>query len=207
MVATYLVLVEAAKALFYRHAAGGRPLHVRTDGRERTVRRWTARWTHRWRGWTAWPAGAAHHGPRMQGNGRVRLEMLDRGECLALIATVPVGRIGVSIGALPAILPVNFALIGTTIVFRTVPGTKLDAATRRAVVAFEVDSYAPDGSSGWSVLVQGFCSEITDPAERAALNWSPLRAWPFGDGAADRFVRVETTFVTGRRFGRWRRRA
>jgi uncharacterized protein len=146
--------------------------------------------------------GAAHHGTGVGGDERVRLETLDRGECLELIATVPVGRIGVSIGALPAILPVNFALVGSDIVVRTVPGTKLDAATRRAVVAFEVDSYAPDGSSGWSVLVQGFCSEITDSAQCEALAESPLRAWAFDTGVAERFVRIETSFVNGRRF--WR---
>jgi uncharacterized protein len=130
----------------------------------------------------------------------VKLETLDRGECLALMATIPVGRISVSIGALPVILPVNFVLMGASIVFRTVPGTKLDAATKRAVVAFEVDQYASDGSSGWSVLVQGVCSEITDPAELAKLDASLLRAWAFDDGAAQRFVRIEASFVNGRRF-------
>lgn len=133
---------------------------------------------------------------------RFELETLDRGECLRLLATVPVGRIGVSIGALPAILPVNFALVGDSIVIRTVPGTKLDAATRRAVVAFEADSYAADGTSGWSVLVQGNCSEVVDAAERAALRAGTLRAWAFGDGVAERFVRIDLSFVNGRRFRR-----
>jgi uncharacterized protein len=145
---------------------------------------------------------ATHDGWRVNGNQRVRLETLDRGECLRLMATVPVGRIGVSIGALPAILPVNFSLVGTSIVIRTVPGTKLDAATSHAVVAFEVDSYAPDGASGWSVLVQGFCSEITDPGERASVAASRLRAWSFDEGVADRLVRIEASFVSGRRFRR-----
>ncbi len=138
----------------------------------------------------------------MDGDDRVRLETLHRGECLKLIATVRVGRIGVSIGALPSILPVNFALVGTNIFIRTVPGTKLDAATRRAVVAFEVDSYAPDGSSGWSVLVQGVCSESIDPKEHALVAGSQLRAWAFDNGVADRFVRIEASFVNGRRFTR-----
>ncbi|HSR24072.1 MAG TPA: HAD-IC family P-type ATPase, partial [Candidatus Eisenbacteria bacterium] len=46
MVAAYLLLVETAKALFYRRAVPGRPLAVRVGSRERTIRRWTARWTH-----------------------------------------------------------------------------------------------------------------------------------------------------------------
>ena len=133
---------------------------------------------------------------------RVSLEVLDRSECLRLLATAPVGRIGLSIGALPVILPVNFALAGDYIVIRTVPGTKLDAAARRSVAAFQVDSYAPDGSSGWSVLVQGVCSEVIDAAERASLAGSAPPAWAFGGGTANRFVRIEVSFVNGRRFRR-----
>jgi nitroimidazol reductase NimA-like FMN-containing flavoprotein (pyridoxamine 5'-phosphate oxidase superfamily) len=134
---------------------------------------------------------------------RVTLETLDRAECLRLLETVPVGRIGVSIGALPVILPVNFAVVGDRIVIRTVPGTKLDAATTHAVVAFEVDGYAPDGSSGWSVMVQGMCSEVA-PEDRAALAERRLPAWAFDDGAANRFVRIDLSFVSGRRFRRRR---
>jgi nitroimidazol reductase NimA-like FMN-containing flavoprotein (pyridoxamine 5'-phosphate oxidase superfamily) len=132
----------------------------------------------------------------------VSLEVLDRSECLRLLATTPVGRIGVSIGALPVILPVNYRLVGGHIVIRTVPGTKLDAATQRAVVAFEADSYAPDGSWGWSVLVQGACSRVADEGEAAALAATPLPTWAFDDGVADRLVRIELSFVNGRRFRR-----
>ena len=42
-------------------------------------------------------------------------------------------------GALPAVLPLNFALYGRRILFRTGQGTKLDAAVRHSVVAFEAD--------------------------------------------------------------------
>jgi nitroimidazol reductase NimA-like FMN-containing flavoprotein (pyridoxamine 5'-phosphate oxidase superfamily) len=133
---------------------------------------------------------------------RVTLETLDRAECLRLLETVPVGRIGVSIGALPVILPVNFAVVGDRIVIRTVAGTKLDAATTHCVVAFEVDGYATDGSSGWSVMVQGMCTEVVARAERAALAASAPRAWAFDDGVATRFVRIDLSFVSGRRFQR-----
>ena len=138
----------------------------------------------------------------MDGDDRLILEELDRDECLRLLAVAPVGRVGITIGALPAILPVNFALVGPHIVVRTVPGTKLDSAMRRAVVAFEVDSYAPDGSSGWSVLVRGHCAEVTEATERVALAASPLRPWAFGEGVADRFLRIDLSFVSGRRFQR-----
>ena len=128
--------------------------------------------------------------------------MLNREQCLELLGTVAVGRVGVSIRALPAILPVNFVLAGGQILFRTIPGTKLDAAAAGAVVAFEADGFDPGGGSGWSVLVQGICSEVTDPDDLARLAHLPLEPWAFGPGVADRLVRVETSFVSGRRFQR-----
>ena len=131
---------------------------------------------------------------------QLTMEELTRAQCLELMATVLVGRIGVSVRALPVVLPVNFILVGENIVFRTIPGTKLDAATAKAVVAFEVDSYAPDGTSGWSVLVQGVSSEITDPGELLALAGIPLQAWALDDRTAARLVRIESSFISGRRF-------
>ena len=73
------------------------------------------------------------------------LEHLDREGCLRLLATQQVGRIGIPAQALPVILPVNFRLLDESIVFRAIPGAKLHAATNRAVGAFEVASYEPDG--------------------------------------------------------------
>ena len=125
---------------------------------------------------------------------------LSREECLTQLSTVSVGRLGVSIDALPAVLPVNFAVAGGNVIIRTVTGTKLDAAVAQAVVAFEADDYAPDGSWGWSVLVRGIGTEITDPRELREAKGLALRAWAFDNGAADRFLKIETTLLTGRRF-------
>jgi nitroimidazol reductase NimA-like FMN-containing flavoprotein (pyridoxamine 5'-phosphate oxidase superfamily) len=118
--------------------------------------------------------------------------------CLDLLGTVSVGRVGVTIDALPAVLPVNFVVSDGSVVFRTVPGTKLDAATSGAVVAFEADAYGTsEDPRGWSVLIRGVARELTDPAELAVARALPLESWAF-DGQADRFVRVEPTLVTGR---------
>jgi nitroimidazol reductase NimA-like FMN-containing flavoprotein (pyridoxamine 5'-phosphate oxidase superfamily) len=128
-----------------------------------------------------------------------RIEDLPHDECLRLLASVPVGRVGVTIDALPAVLPVNFVVRGDAVVFRTVPGTKLDAATAGSVVAFEADGYGTDSDpSGWSVLARGVAREITDPDELAAARALPLESWAW-DGGADRFVRIELTVLTGRR--------
>jgi nitroimidazol reductase NimA-like FMN-containing flavoprotein (pyridoxamine 5'-phosphate oxidase superfamily) len=120
-------------------------------------------------------------------------------ECMVLLATSPVGRIGVSIGALPVILPVNFIVFEGDVILRTVPGTKLQAATTGSIVAFEVDGYDAALRSGWSVLIQGRASEISDDGEVACLSSLPLESWAL-DGHADRWVRIEASIVTGRRF-------
>lgn len=46
-------------------------------------------------------------------------EVLDEEECYALLASVSLGRVGVTIDATPAILPVNYALIDHQVVFAT----------------------------------------------------------------------------------------
>jgi nitroimidazol reductase NimA-like FMN-containing flavoprotein (pyridoxamine 5'-phosphate oxidase superfamily) len=130
-----------------------------------------------------------------------RWEVLDRDGCLALLGTRTIGRLGLSIEALPAILPVRFAMLDDRIVVRTVPGTKLDAAVTQSVVAFEVDDHDVEGTWGWSVLVRGQGSEITEPQELARAEALPMRVWAIRDRVADRFLSIETALVTGRRFG------
>ena len=56
-------------------------------------------------------------------------------------------------GRLPVILPVNDFVFDHGVLFRTAAGTKLDAAVRGIVVAFEADAYDPGGRAGWSVLL------------------------------------------------------
>jgi nitroimidazol reductase NimA-like FMN-containing flavoprotein (pyridoxamine 5'-phosphate oxidase superfamily) len=127
------------------------------------------------------------------------LEILDRTECLRLLGTAALGRIGITVGALPVVLPVNFRLVGERIVLRAAPGTKLDAATRHAVVAFEVDDIDPFSHLGWSVVVTGMARCVTDPREREALTSSRVPRWaPRGE---DCVVAVNSDIITGRRIG------
>jgi len=118
---------------------------------------------------------------------------------MKLLTTVPVGRVGVSMDALPLILPVNFVVVEDWIVFRTVPGTKLDAAVTRSVVAFQADGYALDGSWGWSVLAQGYAHEVTDEAKLGRI--TAMKTWPFQHGEANHVVAIIATTISGRQFG------
>ncbi|QYC45615.1 Pyridoxamine 5'-phosphate oxidase [Nonomuraea coxensis DSM 45129] len=125
------------------------------------------------------------------------LQVLTDEECLRLLASTPIGRIVFTDRALPAVQPVAFCLDGDAIVIRTGVGSKLAAATRRAVVAFEVDDYDPVRRTGWSVSVVGHATAVTDPAETARLAELPLDPWV--PGGLDHFIRVSLEQVTGRR--------
>jgi len=127
------------------------------------------------------------------------LEVLDRDECLRLLAGARLGRVGITSGALPVILPVNFRVVGNEILFRTAHGTKLEAATRGAVVAFEADAMDPIDHTGWSVMVTGVARQVTDPDELVALQADRVARWaPRGDACV---VAVSTELVSGRRIG------
>jgi nitroimidazol reductase NimA-like FMN-containing flavoprotein (pyridoxamine 5'-phosphate oxidase superfamily) len=124
------------------------------------------------------------------------LEVLDRAQCLSLLSTVPVGRVGVSIRALPVVLPVNFVVVDEQVMFRTGAGTKLRAASDGAVVAFEADAYDEATRLGWSVLIQGV-ARVIDGAGGTGPGLEHLGAW--GNGNVDDVVVVAATMITGRR--------
>ncbi|MGW0486055.1 pyridoxamine 5'-phosphate oxidase family protein [Nonomuraea sp. NPDC003214] len=74
--------------------------------------------------------------------------------------------------------PVSFCLNRRDIVIRTAAGSKLAAATRRSVVASEVDNFDSYARSGCSVAVVGYARVADDPAEIARLErlpWAPGR--------------------------------
>jgi nitroimidazol reductase NimA-like FMN-containing flavoprotein (pyridoxamine 5'-phosphate oxidase superfamily) len=103
----------------------------------------------------------------------------------------------------PVVLPVNYVVDGQEILARTAPGAKLDAARRHAQVALEIDATDRLYRSGWSVLLLGTASEVTDPVEVERL--SAVRLEPWARGQRRSWLRVHPVQVTGRRLPRsWR---
>ncbi|MFI7497992.1 pyridoxamine 5'-phosphate oxidase family protein [Streptomyces sp. NPDC049687] len=125
---------------------------------------------------------------------------LDRQECLRLLAKVPVGRVVYTRHALPAVLPVNFSLdADASVLLCTAQGSDLVRAIDGVVVAFEADEFDDETRSGWSVVVTGRATVVTDPAEHARLSQAGPRSWmPLGDPV---FLRIESEMVTGRELG------
>jgi len=132
---------------------------------------------------------------------RSGLALLDPNECLALLARSTIGRLALSVRALPVILPVNFTLVADGILIRTGAGQLFDEACDRAVVGFEIDGYDPISHSGWSVLVQGHARLLDAPGELVDAHDAGLTPW--GNPGADTFVKVSLDLVTGRRLGGW----
>ncbi|MCK8438689.1 pyridoxamine 5'-phosphate oxidase family protein [Streptomyces sp. D2-8] len=122
---------------------------------------------------------------------------LDRQECLRLLAQVPVGRVVYTRQALPAVLPINYSLdTDASVLVCTSPDSDLVHAIAGAVVAFEADEFDGATRSGWSVVVTGRATVVTDPAEHERLSQDGPTTWmPLKDAV---FVRIESEMVTGR---------
>ena len=121
-------------------------------------------------------------------------------ECLALLQTKSVGRIGVVTPGGPMIFPVNYAMSGDTIVFRTLPYGVIANNAHEVDVAFEVDSLDETMQQGWSVLATGRCHRIEDPDEVRLIR-EDLNPEPWAEGQRNLYFRVEWTSLSGRQLG------
>lgn len=134
------------------------------------------------------------------------VDVLDRTDCLRLIAGGGVGRIGYSSRFGPVILPVNYELSEGTIVFRTGLHSSLQQDLRTGIadaeykVAFEIDQIETDTQQGWNVLIQGAAHFVDSESEVASVAGLGVRAWV--GGRKEQFVRIIPTRITGRRIRR-----
>jgi uncharacterized protein len=123
------------------------------------------------------------------------VEFLDERECHALLRSAPIGRLGFTRNALPAIQPVAFSVHDGQVIIPARTGSELLAGTRRAVVAFEIDAYDASASAGWSVMVVGASRTVTDAAEIAACDALP---WSRPSTATDRrYIAVRIGLIRG----------
>lgn len=126
-----------------------------------------------------------------------RIRSLTPEECWHRLANHParIGRVGIG-GPSPDILPVNYAVDGHSVVFRTGEGKKLNAVGRGERVVFEVDDVDARWRTGWSVVLRGFAEHVTDLRQQARLHELPLQPWdPSGK---TNFVRITTHAISGR---------
>lgn len=123
------------------------------------------------------------------------VETLDRETCLDLLATQAIGRVAVARPALaPHIVPVNYALLHGSIVFRTAPGTKLEWLVTEPL-SFEVDAFDLESRTGWSVVAQGYAYEASD----REMEIEDVQLDSFVDRQDSRWARLQPKSITGRR--------
>jgi nitroimidazol reductase NimA-like FMN-containing flavoprotein (pyridoxamine 5'-phosphate oxidase superfamily) len=143
------------------------------------------------RGSTARPASQAGAA------GRPVLQTLTAAECYDLLSPGGVGRVAFTTADGPVVLPVNYAMAGRTVIFRTAPDTLL-AGYLDGPAGFEVDRLDEALSQGWSVLVTGRAVRVRSDAEvRQLERRTDIRPW--AGGARDVYVRIIPRKITGRR--------
>jgi len=114
-----------------------------------------------------------------------------------LIAPGGIGRIAFSAVSGPVVLPVNFTVLGGSVVVRTSEGSLIEAhGDDRA--AFEVDHVDEVLCQGWSVLLVGQAHRVLQPGELRNVREASL-AGPWPDGDHDVYVRIVPDQISGRR--------
>lgn len=127
------------------------------------------------------------------------LEPITEQECLYLLGLHRLGRVALDVDGRPQVFPVNYALSGRVVAFRTAPGTKL-ANVPMSHVAFEIDDYDSTTGVGWSVMVKGIAFEITDALDQDSVEARRQLVRPMAPGRRDRWVAIRPDEITGRRF-------
>ena len=103
------------------------------------------------------------------------LRVLTLDECVRYLRATLVGRIAFLHEGEPVIFPVNYAVDGLDVVFRSTWGSKLEHAQHAGTVAFEVDGSDDEQRLGWSVLVNGVADVVYDEQESDRLDRLALR--------------------------------
>ncbi len=101
-----------------------------------------------------------------------------------------------TIGALPAILTVNFRLLGESVIFSAGHGSSLARATDNKIVAFQADDFDHMQEIGWAVIGVGPPTEVRNPEASLAAGSELFEPWTHGD-VADHLMRVDHTGISG----------
>ncbi len=120
---------------------------------------------------------------------------LSEEECWDFLRSQELGRLAVSVAGVPDMFPINFAIDGRTVVFRTAPGTKLLELAANQYVAFEADEWNVD--EGTSVVIRGRARLLESAPELDEASRLDLHPWIPAEEPV--LVRIQPATVTGRR--------
>ena len=114
-------------------------------------------------------------------------EQISEERCWVLLATASVGRLALSVHALPAIYPVQYYLDGRQIVACLGHNQIPERSLEDAVVAFAADAIDPATQSGWAVQVLG----------RSIMPRQPGPDTGCGQPGAGQVVGIQPQAITG----------
>ncbi len=126
------------------------------------------------------------------------LEELGDAQCRDLLAQRRVGRVALTTPGGLRIYPVNYAISGDALVFRTLPYGELAEHAVDAPIAFSVDELDEELRSGWTVLAVGTCRRIEDPREVQELRGGDGPE-PWAAGQRTLYLSLTWDELTGRR--------
>lgn len=133
----------------------------------------------------------------MQSSTHPKTEHLAADQCMELLSSAALGRLGVVVAGRPEIYPVNHTVFDGNILFRTGSGSKLDAAVGQPV-SFEVDGLDTATRTAWSVVVAGVATEIAQLHQ--LLDLLRLPVFPWEPGAKPHLLTIRPESISGRRF-------
>lgn len=126
-----------------------------------------------------------------------QFEALGRQQCFDLIEAHHLGRVAWQAADRPQILPVTYAMHKGSVYFRTLPDGILSELAQPTSVALEVDQLDPQTRSGWSIVLHGRTSAVSEPDELADL-WASDSLVPWAAGNRTLFIRITPERVAGR---------
>lgn len=125
-------------------------------------------------------------------NGRMSLD-----QCWQMLREEEFGRLAFHLAEQVHITPINYAVDGKTLIFRSAEGSKLLGVVMNADVAFEVDEFTEHHAR--SVIVRGNARVLEEDEEHRAEN-VPLRPWVVGSEDKYNVVEITPTEISGRVF-------
>ena len=124
-------------------------------------------------------------------------EAIGRQQCFDLIESHHLGRIAWQAADLPQILPVTYAMHQGSVYFRTAPDGILSELALPTRVALEVDELDQQTRSGWSIVLHGRTSAVSEPEALADL-WAADSLVPWAGGNRTLFICIRPDRVAGR---------
>jgi hypothetical protein len=117
------------------------------------------------------------------------VDPISEGQCWELLAATSVGRLALSVRALPVILPVQYCLDGHRIAACLGHHQIPERSLHQVIIVFTADAIDPVTRSGWFVQVQGRSVIPQRPGQDTACGWPTM----------GQIVRIEPGIVSGHR--------